>query len=312
MKKIFVICLLFLFLFPSSVFSYTPPEDTVCVVYATGIGCSHCNNVASFIYKDKLFEHSNLIMIEYEVFQDKANKGVVSDLYEQHGSATSVPVIIFDTRSSIVGDLTIMEGWDLKYVNTTSDCPTSTGVVTFDQLDINKLSHNPNIWRQDRVLIPKEKKGDSDMLLEALFSEDIEAFLEGKSFEVVEAEKILYPGGSFEFTNAVKIGGWVLQWGRVGFIPEKTAEDLKEELGIKNEEPIANLSEVGVLPDEAVVGAIDGEMESISETKEIIVEESGDDSNESDEEIHWMLYSMMLFVLVVFGIGIVYIKKLGK
>jgi len=60
-------------------------SKNICAVYFTGIGCSHCANTDPIIFKDLLREYPNLIIIEYEIYQQRENAPLL-EKYNQNYS----------------------------------------------------------------------------------------------------------------------------------------------------------------------------------------------------------------------------------
>jgi hypothetical protein len=109
------------FLIPSS-FSFAEKMETPsCAVYFTGIGCSHCAKTDSVVLQDLLKEYPNLIIIEYEIYQQRENAPLLNGYCENYelpacipggpAPCCGLPIIIFTEshQDIITGDSPILE-----------------------------------------------------------------------------------------------------------------------------------------------------------------------------------------------------------
>ncbi len=94
MKKL--ISILFAIFFISSfLLPVTLAEDeqsAVCAVYFTGVGCSHCVKTDPVILIDLLREYPDLVIIEYEIYQQPINAPLLFEYDSQYGSGLGIPL----------------------------------------------------------------------------------------------------------------------------------------------------------------------------------------------------------------------------
>lgn len=166
MKKwilsIFVLGLLFF-----SLPSVLAQENYICLVYFTGIGCPHCANTDPFILEELPQEYSNLVVIEYEIYQQTENAPLLYQYNEEYNSGLGIPLIILNQEEQIKGDRPILENIEEKIKSLDNNkCPLIDGTtVDFDQLDISSLPGQPKIWTSQgsfskEEVIPQPSKED--------------------------------------------------------------------------------------------------------------------------------------------------------
>ncbi len=235
MKKSFIILFLFFcFLFPQTALAQQG-SDLKCIVYVTGIGCPHCGTVDNVIFKGFLTDNPDIVLIDYEVFENDINKPALSDMNDLYRIGNSVPLMIFDSNTYRVGDLTILQNLEETISKASSNCPLADGEVDLNGLNFDSLSYAPMIWRDNRVFFALDKNGNNDLLMEALLTDDLAVFLENHAFEPTVPSAIPHSGGNIAFNNAVKFEGWVVQWNdkvENEFFPETVinTEEMDEDL----------------------------------------------------------------------------------
>jgi len=163
------------FLIPSS-FSFAENIETrSCAVYFTGIGCSHCAKTDSVILQDLSKEYPNLIVIEYEIYQQKENAPLLNKYCEDYklppcipGGSTpccGLPIIIFTEshQDIITGDKPILENVREKIGELENNpCPLINGdSQKFEDLNLATLPGQPKIWAGDKILI---KAGEEEWI----------------------------------------------------------------------------------------------------------------------------------------------------
>ncbi len=206
-----------LFLFTASLFVSTASaqgleEEAICAVYVTGIGCPHCAEVDPVLLEEKLQEHSDFVIIEYEIYQESGNAGITLNYNNEYETGFGIPLLVFSKEKSIVGDKPILDEIDGILEGEPNTCPLLSGGESIQTLDITTLPGSPNIWRDNRVLIPDGKTGNATLLRKLLLAEDVRDALFNINYEAIEAEPVPYSGGEVEFKHAVRVGGWILKW----------------------------------------------------------------------------------------------------
>ncbi len=190
MKKFIAIIILLFLILPIAI---SCKEDYTCAVYFTGIGCPHCSNSDPVLLLDMPQEHKNLIVIEYEIYQQEKNSLLIDQYHSKYGSDIGIPLIIFNKNKHFIGDKEILQNID----NTIKDldgnyCPLVDGsLVDFNDLDITSLPGKPNIWTNNKILI--HSKTDNRI---------------GN----IDAIHVNLSGKHVKFDNAIKINNWIFQW----------------------------------------------------------------------------------------------------
>lgn len=184
-------------------------EKTTYFVYFTGIGCPHCANVDPLLLKHKV-ANTNIMVIEYEIYKDRANAPLLMEYHQEYNSRLGVPLLIAGKETSVYGDEGILENInkiiDEKQGNNIL-LPKST--TTFKFLDLNDLPGNPKIWYQNRVAVRKEPSPASDKIKEFLLTGQVPA-------DAVRyknpPEPVELSNDEVIFKNATEYQGWVLMW----------------------------------------------------------------------------------------------------
>ncbi len=216
MKKLFFIILLILlgmFMFSSVMFaSAQETEKDVCVVYFTGVGCSHCARTDPVVLINITKEHSNFIVIEYEIYHQKENAPLILDYNSKYNTGLGIPLIIFE-HDYKVGDSPILQNIN-SLLEKSSKCLLLDGSASFSEIDITKLPGKPKLWVAERILI-KTTGGNNNQLLKSLLTiaeENLSSVVKDINYKVVEPEKVALSGKNVEFENAIQINGWIFQW----------------------------------------------------------------------------------------------------
>lgn len=144
MKKLilFFVFLISLFLLPRSAIA----AESTCIVYFTGIGCPHCAEVDPIL--EELFEQNpDLVIIEYEIYQEKGNAPLISKYNEVYRSGLRIPLVIFGKDDFLVGDTSILRDIEEKLDELKGNlCPLIDGSsVAFEDLDTSTLPGSPKI-----------------------------------------------------------------------------------------------------------------------------------------------------------------------
>lgn len=145
-KIFFLVLILGIFVILIPGFSFAQ-EDTVCAVYFTGVGCPHCANTDPVILEDLPKEYSNLVVIEYEIYQQRENAPLLYTYNENYNSGLGIPLIIFNKDEHIIGDRSILNNIREAIEKGPNPCPLIDGSsVDFQNLDLASLPGNPKIW----------------------------------------------------------------------------------------------------------------------------------------------------------------------
>ena len=122
-------------------------ERMVCAVYFTGIGCPHCAKADPVVLEELLERYPNLVVIEYEIYQQQENSPLLYEYNESYGSGLHIPLLIFGRDGFLVGDNTIIKGAPLVLEEKTENpCPLVDGTsAAFEGLDVSSLPGRPKI-----------------------------------------------------------------------------------------------------------------------------------------------------------------------
>lgn len=183
-------------------------ESFTSFVYFTGVGCPHCANTDPVLFKQKV-RQGNLLIVEYEIYQDSANAPLMLAYDKQFNSGLGVPMIIAtgETDSSIVGDDLILENLDkLISKHKGNGVVLPAGSFEFDKLNLFDLPRKPKIWFKNRVAA-RNDEGSKE-------SEAIKEFIlngaEPKGCAPTTKNEIPISGEKIKFSKACEFGGWIL------------------------------------------------------------------------------------------------------
>ena len=145
-------------------------DNYVCLVYFTGIGCSHCAQADPLVLEQLPKEYPNLVIIEYEIYQQKENAPLLYEYSSVYGSKLGIPLIIFNKQEHIIGDKPILHG--IRQMIETKDnnkCPLVDGSsVDFKDLDIDSLPGKPKVLKQESNIAsenPEQSSGEIETKL---------------------------------------------------------------------------------------------------------------------------------------------------
>ncbi|MCD6434182.1 MAG: hypothetical protein J7L14_01060 [Candidatus Diapherotrites archaeon] len=189
-------------------FASTSNSKYICAVYFTGIGCPHCAKTDPVLLEQLLEKYPNLIIIEYEIYQQNAaNAPVFMEYGKQYNTELGVPLIIFGKDDYIIGDTPILTAIEdklseLKY----NPCPLIDGSnAAFESLNLNDLKGEPKIWHRDRILI-KKATGESN-------SDELKKLILGEiSLKSDGSIDVPLSGMEIKFANSKAIDSWILGW----------------------------------------------------------------------------------------------------
>lgn len=197
-------------------------EHDFCMVYFTGVGCTHCAKADPIVLTQLPLEYPNLVIVEYEIYQNKENAPLLYQYDEKYNSGLGIPLLIFGQNDKLAGDNPILK--NIRKIieeRKTNHLVCSDGLMScFCETNINDLPNSPKIWQQGKILI-KDKtsnelllsKTKSDELFKVLLkTNDVEKSLEGFNYEQITPMKVALSGQNVQFDKALKIGEWVFQW----------------------------------------------------------------------------------------------------
>ena len=272
-KKILIVVILFLitlFLVPQfSQAQEVHADHDFCVIYFTGVGCTHCAKADPIVLIELPSEYPNLVVVEYEIYQNKSNALILYQYDEKYNSGLGIPLLVFGKDDKLAGDSPILK--NIRKIiegKQTNPLACSSGLIScFCETNINDLPGSPKIWQQGKILI-KDKisnkllltKTESDQLFKKLLkSDNVEKELDGIEYKKITPLEIALSGQNIEFDNALKIGDWIFQWNGLvddNFISEPDNENKKEEIlpiSLENPQPKFTIAKILSL---AVVDAI--------------------------------------------------------
>jgi cytochrome c biogenesis protein CcdA len=213
-RTFFVVLILGLILGGSNfAFSAQSSSENTCAVYFTGVGCTHCARTDSVVLENLPREYPNLIIIEYEIYQQKENAPLLYEYSQEYDSGLGVPLIIFNKEEHIAGDRPILNKVRGVIEKGSNPCPLLGEVSeSFEGLNLTTLPGLAKIWKGEKILMKKGTKGDSKLLKELLKTENLSQVLEGKEFKKIEPVQVPLSGKNIEFENAIRVGDWIFQW----------------------------------------------------------------------------------------------------
>lgn len=156
MKKIILItAILFFslpFILPFSSFAQGESKgEKTCLVYFTGLGCPHCAVTDPLVLRELFKEYPDLIIIEYEIYQQKENAPLLYEYNKKYNSGLGIPLIIFNQKEHLIGEKSILENIRKKIkILEGNKCPLIDGrTIEFSKLMINSLAGSPKIWTSE-------------------------------------------------------------------------------------------------------------------------------------------------------------------
>ena len=195
-------------------------KESICAVYITGIGCSNCAITDPAILSEFTAKYPELIIIEYEIYQQRENNLAIANQYfSSYLSEVSpgVPFLIFSGEETGLGRVEILEAEKIieDFISNKSgnNCPLSDGTsISLENLDLTSLPGRTNIWTKGRILMSEGGGGDNEILKKLLTTNEIAAALQEIKFQKTEAVPIKISRGELEFDQAVKLDRWIFQW----------------------------------------------------------------------------------------------------
>lgn len=225
-KRLFVLLLLSFTFWPQGILAQEeavpdlgagPANESIktehtCAVYFTGIGCPHCAVADPVVFQELPREYPHLVLIEYEIYQERENAPLLLSYHEAYRSGLGVPLIIFGPDRFLVGDKPIVQ--EVKgLLKDSNPCPLADGtVVNWADLDLTTLPGKPKIWSNERLLTNYSQEADSHLLKNLLTTEKLTDALDEVESRLIKPEPAPFSGTKVTFDNAVEVGGGVLQW----------------------------------------------------------------------------------------------------
>ena len=207
--------------------SITKAEGNVtCAVYFTGVGCTHCAKTDPVVLGDLLKKYPNLVIIEYEIYQQKENAPLLSEYNENYGSGLGIPLIILGFDKYIAGDRPILENIFHLIQNLPGNyCPLIDGnSLSFEELDLTMLPGGPKIWTDDRILIKEggnkwkfawngrrvQKRSSEnianhkDVLQELIKTDNISGTVSKINYNSIQPMAVALSGKNINFDNTIE------------------------------------------------------------------------------------------------------------
>ena len=140
---------LFLFSIFFATVTAVAEEPTVCAVYFTKTGCSHCASADLFVLATLPQYEGKFVVIEYEI-QRAENAVVLAEYNATYGCSIAVPLVIFGKDDFLVGDSLILANLTSRideHLALGNKLPLANGSsVAFEDLDVEDLPGSPSVW----------------------------------------------------------------------------------------------------------------------------------------------------------------------
>lgn len=174
MKKIILGLVLFFFFLGIFVSPSLATDETTCLIYFSGVGCSHCAKTDPVISKQLPEKYSDLVVIKYEIYQERGNASLLSEYNDVYGSGLGIPLVIFGKDKFLRGDTPILNNIEaLIDEQKGNPCPLIDGTVKdFSELDSNHLPGKPEIYPSSlsEGLLPAGEAVPSNLTLAKVLS----------------------------------------------------------------------------------------------------------------------------------------------
>jgi|GEM_PF-2053870 len=133
----------------------------VCIVYFTGDVCGDdCKLTDSFM--DGLINEytENLVAIKYNIDLSQENKNIFEAYRRTYGIPSEVPLVLFGKSDYISGMYNIFRNAEPRIYNFISangtNCPLDSGYVPPDEVNLDMLPGNPELYESETEEIPEE------------------------------------------------------------------------------------------------------------------------------------------------------------
>jgi hypothetical protein len=151
------------------------------------------------------------MVIEYEIYQQKANAPLLMSYDNSYNTGLGIPLLITGDckEKATIGDRDILQNLDkLSSNNKNNYIVLSNNTVPFEQLDFSTLPGLPKVWFKDRIAIKK--------YLPSKANETIRDFIVNKTIpenaKPYKNNKVALSGDKVEFENSLEIDGWILMY----------------------------------------------------------------------------------------------------
>jgi len=212
-------------------------QDKICAVYITGIGCPNCAVTDPVLLSEYTSKYPNLIIIEYEIYDLRAsNQATANKYFESYipNTRAGIPLIIFNKNQLGLGRFQVLDSKEIIKTLDSNNCPLPDGSsVNFNNLSLTSLQGKIKIWTKNRVLI-SGNKGDNKLLKNLLITEDIYSILENTNLKEIEPKPISISNSQIEFSHAVKIDDWILEWNGESPVISAGETETHDEKGINH------------------------------------------------------------------------------
>lgn len=186
------------------------------VVYFSGVGCPHCAAVDPIMFKDWIRQYPELVIVEYEIYQTKANAYLIDYYNQSYNIPLGIPLAIFNKNVYLSGDQDILKEFTTTLKNkNNSNLVQHDGLITkWEDTNLNSLAQFPKIWQGDRIAIKTKANlgNQSTLIKEFLSSNKLSEFLNNIEGEFVEPKDVNLSGSKISFDQAFQTNGWLLQW----------------------------------------------------------------------------------------------------
>jgi hypothetical protein len=191
-----------------------PVENTFCVFYFTGIGCTHCAQVDPIIFSEWLGQYPGLVVIEYEIYQQQENGYIFDQFVERYDTRYGTPLLIVSDDTNFLGTKDTLNNAPPFFNALFTGSKNSSHVLRLNECILSELEGYPKIWHKDRILIRTGCGGENGFLQALLQEENITAVLQehGVPFDAVNAKPVQLSGDEVAFDHAILIEGWIFQW----------------------------------------------------------------------------------------------------
>jgi cytochrome c biogenesis protein CcdA len=251
-----IVFVLFCFFIQPSLASVNE-DKVIYAVYFTGVGCPHCANTDPVVLKELIEQYKNLVIIEYEIYQQQINAPLFNQCCENLNlpacrpfgptPCKGIPLICFSPSHEDIfaGGSPILKNIEDKLSTIkNNECTVLGEPISFVNLDFNNLPGKPKIWTNNKILIrASDKIFDSQILKDLLLKDDIKSVLSKHVYHVIEPKTIPLSGSKIKFEQAISLGGWIFQWnGNDEFITRSDKNDIqtKKDTDDISKQPIIN------------------------------------------------------------------------
>ena len=227
-KKIIITLLpaLILGLFFVPNFTSAQDDNATCAVYITGVGCPHCANTDPVILEDLFKEYPDLVIIEYEIYQQRENAPLIEEYDENYNSGLGIPLIIFNKDEHIIGGRLILGNIRGAIEELRGNpCPLIDGSFqNFEKLNLTTLPGRPKIWTKERILVKTSEEKEwilgwngeavekqnsteinpDDVLQKLVLAENIPSIIKEIHYVSISSLAVPLSGKYVNFDNSIK------------------------------------------------------------------------------------------------------------